>query len=103
MDLEQLRIFLSVVDCGSFTRAAEVLYISHSTTSRAVSALERALGVRLLERDNRCVRLTAAGEVLCREGRQLLLRVEAAREAVRAACCPGETGRGRQKREALLK
>ena len=47
MQLEQLKIFVAVARCGSFTAAAKQLYISHSTTSRAVAALEDELGVRL--------------------------------------------------------
>lgn len=52
MDYEQLKAFIAVVDEGGFTRAAQALYISHSTTSRSVSALEERLGIRLLERDS---------------------------------------------------
>ena len=43
MELEHLRMFLAVAECGSFTEAAKRLFVSHSTTSRAVSALEREL------------------------------------------------------------
>ena len=53
MELEQLRIFCTVAACRSFTRAAKQLFVSHSTTSRAVSALEREFGVPLLARDRR--------------------------------------------------
>ena len=65
MELEQLRIFCAVAACRSFTRAAKELFVSHSTTSRAVTALERELGVPLLTRD----RHTVAGG-----GYQLLLK-----------------------------
>ena len=58
MELEQLRIFCTVAACRSFTRAAGQLFVSHSTTSRAVSALERELGVPLLVRDRHTVALT---------------------------------------------
>ena len=85
MDLEKLRIFIAVAECGSFSRGARALYISHSTTSRAVAALEEELGVRLLERDNRVLGLTAAGRVLLREARDLLRQAESAAETVRAA------------------
>ena len=95
MELEHLRIFLAVVDQGSFTKAARALYISHSTTSRSVSALEQALGVRLLKRDNRSVQLTPAGETLRREGRQLLSRVEAMEKAVRALGDDGPKNTGK--------
>lgn len=85
MNYEQLRIFITVVERRSFTKAAEALYISHSTTSRNVSALEETMGVRLLARDNRSVRLTPAGEILFREGSKLLKKIDAIEGAVRNA------------------
>ena len=83
MNLEQLKIFLTVAESRSFTRAAELLYISHSTTSRSVAALEAGLGVQLLIRDNRTVRLTPAGELLYREGVKLMKKVDGIVTAVR--------------------
>lgn len=85
MNFEQLKIFLAVVDFKSFTKAADALYISHSTTSRNVAALEENMGVRLLVRDNRSVRLTPAGEILYREGLKLVKKIEAIEGAVRNA------------------
>ena len=84
MELEQLRIFLAVAREGSFSRGAQKLYISHSTTSRAVSALEEELGVRLLRRGNRVLGLTPAGALLREEGEKLLREAEALEERVRA-------------------
>ena len=77
MEIEELKAFAAVAETGSFTRAAENLYTSHSSISRAVSALERELGVKLIERDNRVVGLTAAGEILL-SGAQDILKREAA-------------------------
>lgn len=85
MDPEKLRIFLAVAECRSFSLGAKRLYISHSTTSRAVSSLEEELGVRLLRRDNRVLGLTPAGEVLQEEAVRLLEQAERAAERVRAA------------------
>lgn len=85
MNFDQLRIFMAVVEHRSFTKAAESLYISHSTTSRNVAALEEALGVQLLRRDNRTACLTPAGEILFREGGKLLKKTEAVETAVRDA------------------
>lgn len=85
MELEKLRIFAAVAQCGSFTQGARKLYISHSTTSRAVTALEEELGVRLLERDNHVLGLTAAGKQLLLEARLLLRQAEEAADRVRAA------------------
>ena len=84
MDLQQLEIFMAVAEHRSFTRAAESLYISHSTTSRNVSALEESLGVTLVNRDNRTVGLTPAGEVLYREGKGLLGYTESILDMVRS-------------------
>lgn len=85
MELEQLKIYLSVVENASFTKAAEALYISHSTTSRTVAALEESLGVRLLTRDSRSVRTTEAGRLLYDEGRELVAKADALEAAVREA------------------
>ena len=76
MELEQLRAFAAVAETGSFTRAAERLYTSHSSISRAVTALERELGVRLIERGNRVIGLTEAGEILLRGAKDILEREE---------------------------
>ena len=85
MNFDQLKIFMTVAECRSFTKAAELLYISHSTTSRSVSALEEGLGVKLLVRDNRSVRLTPAGELLFREGGNLIKKTEEIETMVRNA------------------
>ena len=85
MELEQLRVFAAVADEGSFTGAARRLYISHSTVSRTITALEEELGVRLVERDNRFIALTKAGETLREEAEQLLSAADTAAARVRAA------------------
>jgi len=85
MDFEQLKIFIAVAEHCSFTRAAEELYISHSTTSRNVAALEESLNVRLFSREGRSVRLTDAGQLLYREGQSLLQKAEELENEVRNA------------------
>ena len=92
MELEQLRIFVAVARCGSFSLGAKKLYISHSTTSRAVAALEAELG--LLERGNRVLGLTAAGERLLEEAEALLSAAEESAERVRAAAEEREKEKG---------
>ena len=72
MELVQLRIFVAVAETGSFTKAAKRLYVSHSTTSRGVAALEEELGTALFERDNRVLGLTEAGEKLLPKAREIL-------------------------------
>ena len=85
MELEQLRIFCTVAACRSFTRAAGQLFVSHSTTSRAVSALERELGVPLLVRDRHTVALTPAGQTLLTGAEDLLRQADALAAAVHTA------------------
>ena len=85
MELEQLRIFLAAAEDGGFSPAARRLYISHSTVSRTVAALERELGVQLFVRSNRRQRLTSAEKLLADEARALLTQADALREKL-AAC-----------------
>lgn len=61
MDLNKIASFVRVVDSGSFTAAARLLVQPKSSVSRAVAALERDLGVRLLQRTTRKLHLTDAG------------------------------------------
>lgn len=60
--LAGLSVLVAVVESGSFTRAAELLGLSVSGVSRAVSRLEERVGVRLLDRSTRALRLTDEGE-----------------------------------------
>lgn len=61
-DLNQIRIFCQVAELQSFTKAAEFLEIEKSTVSNKISQLESRLGVKLLHRTTRTVRLTEEGE-----------------------------------------
>lgn len=83
IDLQQLKQFLYVVQRMNFTKAANDLYISHSTISRNISRLEEQLGTQLLLRNNRTVTLTPAGEHLAKRGQALLQEVEALEAEVR--------------------
>ena len=85
MELEQLRMFLVVAECGSFSEAGKRLFVSHSTTSRAVAALEQELGAQLFRRSSRSVTLTPAGEILVERARDLLKQAENIRQAVQNA------------------
>ena len=59
--LRQLRAFVAVARTGSFTLAAESLFITQSALSGLIKELEQALGLRLFDRSTRRVSLTAAG------------------------------------------
>lgn len=61
ISLEQLRILVKVVQCGSFTRAAELLATQKSHVSRVITQLEAELGVKLLERTTRTLSVTETG------------------------------------------
>ncbi len=61
MDTRALTVFLSVAETLNFSRSSENLHMSVSAVSRTVQRLEEEVGQPLLERDNRSVRLTAAG------------------------------------------
>ena len=76
MDLVRLRAFVTVVQSGSFTRAAEVLRSQKARISRQVSELEAELGVRLLERTTRALRLTEIGREVFERAIGILTAVE---------------------------
>lgn len=81
-DLNNLYFFAKVVDCGSYTAAAEVLGMQTSKLSRRIGDLERELGVRLLNRTTRKLSLTEAGQTLHRHCVALIAEAEAAKDAI---------------------
>jgi DNA-binding transcriptional LysR family regulator len=86
--LESIRKFVVVAEELHFGRAAGRLGMAQPPLSRAIRDLERQLGVTLLERTTRQVRLTAAGEVLLRDARTVLEAVAAAAGRAREAGSP---------------
>ncbi len=83
-DLTLLRSFLEVADTGAITRAAERLFVTQPALSRRLQQLESELGVALFARSTRGVALTAEGQLVEREGRDLVARYERLRESVHA-------------------
>ena len=88
LDSESIRKFLVVAEELHFGRAAGRLGMAQPPLSRAIRDLERELGVVLLERTTRQVRLTAAGEVLLRDARTALEAVGAAARRARETGSP---------------
>lgn len=84
MDLRRLRLFLAVVDHGTFTAAAEAEHVAQPAVSLAVRELEAEVGAPLLVRSRHGAVLTAAGEALVPPARQALRDVEHAAAAVAA-------------------
>ena len=76
VELRQLRCLVALNDAGTFTDAAIDLNMSQAAVSRNVAALEETLGVRLVQRTTRSVRLTPAGERTVRHARQALSVLE---------------------------
>lgn len=72
MDTKSLQLFLHLSDSLHFGRTSEACHISPSALSRSIKQLEESLGVKLLDRDNRSVKLTQQGRQLQHYARDLL-------------------------------
>jgi DNA-binding transcriptional LysR family regulator len=82
-DLRLLRTFVRIAESGSISAAARALNTPQPTVSRQLRQLEHAAGVVLLRRDTHAMSLTAAGERLLGDARELLSLAEVAGERVR--------------------
>lgn len=82
MGLDDALIFTRVVECHSFTQAAQSLGMQKSTVSRRIALLEERLGVRLLNRTTRKLRLTEVGQAYYERCRQIMLDFAEAEQAV---------------------
>lgn len=75
MDIADLRIFLAVAECGSFSRAAERVFLTQPAVSKRIAALEDELGSRLFDRIGRDIQLTQSGRTLLPRARNLILEL----------------------------
>lgn len=82
MDSNALKAFVTIVDQGSFSEAAENLHLTQPAISKRLAALENQLGTSLLERSHRQIRLTDAGARLLPHARRILDEVHNARLAL---------------------
>lgn len=73
MQIDTLRYFVELDRSGSFYSAAKNVFISQQGLSKAISSLEAELGVKLVERESRGIRLTSSGEVFLEHAKKLLL------------------------------
>jgi DNA-binding transcriptional LysR family regulator len=76
VELRHLRYFVAVADAGTFTHAAERMFIAQPTLSQQIRRLEEMVGTPLLQRRREGVRLTEAGTVLLEESRAVLSLIE---------------------------
>ena len=91
MELRHLRYFVAVAELGNVTQAARRLHVAQPALSRQIQDLEEELGVKLLERSTRGIKLTEAGKFFADEAGAVLERADQALKAVRALA-RGETG-----------
>lgn len=97
--LRAIQLFVRLADLGSFTRLAEQMDTSKSMISKEISRLEEDLGVRLLHRTTRNLRLTHAGEGYLQRARDILAQLDAADSFVQDL---QQTPRGRLKVNAPM-
>ncbi|MEX6313923.1 LysR family transcriptional regulator [Providencia manganoxydans] len=71
VDLNLLKVFISVASQGSFARAAQQLSMPTSNVSRSIKQLEQQLNCRLIERTTRSMRLTEQGDILLKQSQRL--------------------------------
>jgi DNA-binding transcriptional LysR family regulator len=82
VELDWLETFLAVVDRGGFTAASAQVHRSQSRVSAHIAALERELGVQLIDRARRPATLTPAGQIFATHAREILADVGSARSAI---------------------
>lgn len=86
MNISQIQSFVALAETGSFTEAAEQLYLSQSAISHALAALERELGVTLIERNRKgVIALSEAGERILPHARAFLSQVSAIEQEAKAS------------------
>ncbi|HYF16294.1 MAG TPA: LysR family transcriptional regulator [Ramlibacter sp.] len=79
-----MEVFVRVAECGSFSRAAESLDLANATVTTCVRNLERHLGVTLINRDTRRLRLTEEGQLYLARVREVLESVSRTEEEIRS-------------------
>ena len=86
LDIRHMKYFLSVGRLLNFTKAAEEQHVAQPSMSQIIASMEKELGLRLFDRSNRSVRLTAAGRTFLEEAKLVVARYdEAVRKTQRAA------------------
>ena len=84
LDVESLRIFVTLLETGNFSRTADLTHMAQSTVSQRLRQLEDELGAALVVRGGRTLALTEAGEVFYPRARSLVETFDVGREELRA-------------------
>ncbi|WP_241131757.1 LysR substrate-binding domain-containing protein [Achromobacter xylosoxidans] len=82
--LDEMQVFIAIVDCGSITAAADALQQTISATSRTMTRLEEKLQTTLMRRTTRRLELTEEGSAYLEQARKILAAVEETEEQMRA-------------------
>lgn len=82
MDIQNLQAFIGVSETGSFSKAAEQLFITQPAVSKRITALEQALKVQLFDRLGKQVQLTEAGRALLPSARRILAELDESRRII---------------------
>ena len=94
MYIESMRYFIELADAGSFYRASKKIFISQQGLSKAIKSLEAELGVKLLERGTRGIRLTKRGELFLEHAQKIVAAYDSMLDCVYApdplVCAPDE-------------
>ncbi|BCD96725.1 hypothetical protein MARGE09_P0925 [Marinagarivorans cellulosilyticus] len=83
MDIDTLRAFVIISECGSFSLAAEKLFITQPAVSKRINALESLLDTRLFDRIGKQVQLTEGGQILLPKAQRILADIQDAATAVK--------------------
>lgn len=82
MELRQLKYLVSIAEEGTFTAAADKLFISQSALSQQVKSMEQELGVPLFDRSRNRLQFTEAGELLHQRAKRIVKEVDEAKTAI---------------------
>lgn len=84
MNDRQLRSLLKTVECGSFSKAEEALYLSKQALKKQIDSLEEEIGFTLIERTHQGIALTPAGKEFCRGAKRILAEIDAVTQRSKA-------------------
>ncbi|MBO9600405.1 MAG: LysR family transcriptional regulator, partial [Cohnella sp.] len=91
MNIENIEAFVYVIHCGSFNKAADVLYLSQPSVTARIQSLERELDCKLFDRQGRQVQMTEEGKRFLPYAQQLLTTYRKGKQDInRKKSLPGE-------------